>query len=166
MKNTWKWILGILIVLVIVAAVVTVPFVMRNYMMARIPANTTNTPSQGQGWNGNGNGWNMLPRNGNRQGQGGFSDRGGPMMGGGRGFNTGFGGGRFSPFGFGFMFLGGILHLIPLILLVLLLWGAYQLGRRSGLRASQTPAQVANTPFPAQAQPAATEPDSTQTPSV
>ena len=166
MKKAWKWILGIIIVLVIIAAVVAVPLVMRNYMAARIPANSTNTLPQGRGWNGNGNGngWNMMPGNGNRQGQGGFNGRGGPMMGGGRGLR-GFGGG-FSPFGFGFMFLGGLLRLIPWLLLGLILWGVYQLGRRSGLRTNQA-IPVASTPATsAPAQPVVTEPDSPQNPTA
>ena len=148
MKTAWKWILGIIIVLVIVAAVVAVPFVMRNYMAARLPATAANALPQGQGPNGNG--WNMMPKNGGRQGlgqgQSGFDGRGGPMMGGGQAFNRGFNGGRFSPFGFGFMFLGGLMRLIPLILLGLLIWGVYQLGRRSGLRSNQVPVTVSAAP--------------------
>ena len=160
MKNIWKWVLGILIVLVIVAAVVAVPLVMRSYMAARIPASTTNTLPQGRGFNGNGNGWNMMPRNGNQQGQGGFNGRGGPMMGGGQGFNRGFRGGMFSPFGFGFMFLGGFLRLIPWVLLALLVWGVYQLGRRSGLRANQVAAPAARPAAAAEpVQPVADEPE-------
>ncbi len=166
MKKAWKWILGIIIVLVIVAAVVAVPLLRQNYMAARIPANSTNTLPQGRGWNGNGNGdgnsWNMMPGYGNQQRQGGFNGRGGPMMGGGRGF-----GGGFSPFGFGFMFLGGILRLIPWILLGLILWGVYQLGRRSGLRANQvTPVASVPAAAAAPAQPVVIEPDAPQNPTA
>ena len=149
MKNAWKWILGILIILVIVAALVAVPIVMRNYMLARTPNNAANALPQGRGWN-------MMPGYGTRQGQGGFSGRSGPMMGVGRGFNRSFGGG-FSPFGFGFMFLGGFLRLIPWILLALLFWGVYQLGRRSGLRSSQAPAPVEAAQTPASSVPAESE---------
>ena len=69
-------------------------------------------------------------------------------MGGGRGFSR-FGG--FTPFGLGFMFLGGLLRLIPLALFGLLLYGVYQLGKRAGVR-STTPAPV---PVSTQAEPPA-----------
>jgi hypothetical protein len=71
------------------------------------------------------------------------------MMGAGRGgFNRGF-----SPFGFGFMFLGGLLRLIPLVLFGLLLFGVYQLGKRAGMRAIPAPAPAPSQPAPVPAQP-------------
>jgi hypothetical protein len=79
----------------------------------------------------------------------GFNGQRGPMMGAGRGgFNRGF-----SPFGFGFMFLGGLLRLIPLVLFGLLLFGVYQLGKRAGMRAILAPAPVPSQPMPAPSQP-------------
>ena len=55
--------------------------------------------------------------------------------------------GRFMPFGFGigFMLLGGLLRLLPLALFGLLLYGMYQLGKRSGLRT--TAANTVATPI-------------------
>lgn len=141
MSKTWKWVLGILLVLVVVAALVAVPLVMHNYMAAN-----PGVLSQARGWNngpmmrGN-DGW--LGQPGQNSGPGRFDNRGGPMMGGGRGFArlNGFG-----PFGFGLMFLGGLLRLIPLALFGLLLYGVYQLGKRSGLRSAQIPAPVSTPP--------------------
>ena len=70
-------------------------------------------------------------------------------MGGGRGFSR-FGG--FAPFGLGFMFLGGLLRLIPLALFGLLLYGVYQLGKRAGVRSAIPAAPV---PVTAPAEPPA-----------
>jgi len=151
MKKAWKWILGIVIVLVVVATLVAVPFAMRSYMVANYG---TNALPQGsfrfggpmmrgnEGWQHpqvpgyNGNFYNMP------YGQRGF-DRG-------FSFNT-----RFSPFGFGFIFLGGLLRLIPLALFGLLLYGIYQLGKRSGMRAHAAPVQA----VAAEVAPAASEPE-------
>ena len=146
MKKIWKWILGILIVLAVVAVLVAVPLVVMR----------TN-PVAARGWN-NGP---MMPGNQLQPGQApsgrnfqhpqvpGFEGQGGRMMGGGRGFNRGF-----SPFGFGAMFIGGLLRLIPLVLLGLLLFGVYQLGKRAGKRSS-----LATVAAPAQPAPAPTQPD-------
>jgi hypothetical protein len=146
MKNTWKWILGIILVLVVVAALVAVPFVMRNYMAANFnqPSvrNTTPANPQNPGFN---NG--PMMRGFNQQGRGPNGFRG-PMMGGGRNFQRGF-----MPFGFGLMFLGGLFHLaIPLLLLGLLLFGVYQLGKSTGIRSVQVV-----TPVAAPAEPPATK---------
>ena len=145
MKKTWLWILGILLVLVVVAALVAVPFIMRNRMFA---LNITNSLPQSP----NGNIRPMMP------GDDGFQHprmpgfRGGF---GGRGFNRGFGfNGRFSAFGFGFGILGGLLRLIPLAIFALLLFGVYQLGKRSGSHSSPAPAAVSTPPAPAPEQPA------------
>ncbi|HEY3313377.1 MAG TPA: hypothetical protein VGK00_17175 [Anaerolineales bacterium] len=153
MKKTLLWILGIILVLVVVAALVAVPFIMRNRMFA---LNTTNSlPQTAPGGNlgpmmhGN-DGFQHPPVPGFR---GGF----GFHSGGGRGFNRGFFNGRFSPFGFGFGILGGILRLIPLALFALLIFGVYQLGKRSGLRANPTPAQVPAQSSPVPEQPASSE---------
>ena len=114
-----------------------------------------------RGYNGGpmmrgGNGFQRQPMPGYR---GGF----GFQPGQGREFNHGFSNNRFSPFGFGFMFLGGFLRLIPLALFALLLFGAYQLGKRSGMRSNLAPAPVATKP----AAPAAvSEPENNETPSI
>lgn len=142
MKKTWKWILGIFLVLVVVAALVAVPFAMRSYMFAN---NLTNVLPQAR--------WNAGPMMGGNDGwqhpqtpgyQGDYYQHSGPMMGnGGRGSIRDFAfSSRFSPFGFGFMFLGGLLRLIPLALFALLVYAIYQLGRRSGLRSNLAAAPV------------------------
>ena len=137
MKKIWKWILGILIVLVVIAGLVGLAFVMRNNMFTANfhpvygfqPQQRGNLPPQGvnpqaRGWNGpmmrGGDGWVR------------------PMMGG-RGFG-------FSPFGlmpFGFMF-GGFMGLIPLALLALVFYAVYLIGKNS-----VKPASVAAMPTPA-----------------
>jgi hypothetical protein len=137
MKKIWKWLLGILIVVVVVAVLVGGAFVMRNRMIA---FNGINNQRQAQTQPQQG--WNAGPMG--QRGENGFQGRaggrfdqgqGGPMMGGGfgRGFNRGF-----APFGFGLMFLGGLLRLIPLALLGLLLYAVYQFGKRAGVRSAAT----------------------------
>lgn len=166
MKKTWKWIVGILLVLIVVGALVAVPLTMRSYMLA----NNTNNPGYlGNNWNngpmmGGNNGW-QHPQVPGMQGQ--FDNRSGA----GRGFNHGFDrfSDRYSPFGFGFMLIGGFLRLIPLALFGLLLFGVYQLGKRSGLRANLAPATIAPQPTPAPRQPAepsGTGPDNSDGPVV
>ena len=149
MKKTWKWILGIIIILVVISALVAVPFAMRGYMLVNNQNwNLSQTRSRNNGpmMDGN-NGWQhpLIPG-----GQGDYNYRSGPMMGGGRGFNNDFHSfNRFSPFGFGFQIVGGVLRLIPLALFALLLYGVYQLGKRSGKRSSLAPAPVYPEPAPA-----------------
>lgn len=149
MKKVWKWILGIILVLVVVAALVAVPFVMRNYMAANVG---TGALPQARGWNGG----PMMRGNYGPQGQQGqtpgrYNGPGGPMMGGGHYFERGYSHfGGFTPFSFGLMFLGGLLRLIPLALFGLLLYGVYQLGKRAGVRSTTVPA-----PVPVQAEPPA-----------
>jgi hypothetical protein len=114
-----------------------------------------------RGYNGGpmmrgGNGFQRQPMPGMR---GGFGFQPGQE----RGFNRGFSNNRFSPFGFGFMFIGGFLRLIPLALFALLLFGVYQLGKRSGLRSTQAPAPVATQPAPP---PASPESENNETPSI
>jgi hypothetical protein len=147
MKKIWKWILGIVLVLVVVGALVAAPFVMRNYMMANYsyraaPQFAPQTNPQAPGWN------NGPRQRGNDQWQGPqgqapgrFEGRQMPMMKNGRNFQRGFMPfGGFTPFGFGLMFLGGLLRLIPLALFGLLLYGVYQLGKRAGIRSAQVAA--------------------------
>ena len=156
MKKAWKWILGIIIVLVVVAALIAVPFVMRNYMATNFSFRATQQTAPGATPQAPGanpqapNGFRGPMMRGNNNGQqgqfpGGFDGRRGPMMGSGRGFSY-FGG--FAPFGFGFMFLGGLLRLIPLLLLGLLLYGVYQLGKRAGVRSTYVPTPVSPQPAP------------------
>ena len=150
MKNIWKWILGIILVLVVVAALVAVPFVMHNYMAINFNRAAWQAAP---GVNPQAPGWNrgpMMRGSDNWQGpQGqtpggyGFGNRKMPMMNNGRYFQRGvvpFGG--MAPFGVGFMFLGGLFRLIPLVLFGLLLWGVYQLGKRAGVRSVQAAAPV------------------------
>jgi len=148
MKKAWKWILGIVIILVVVAALVTVPFIMRNYMVSN--AAVGGVP-QARGWNngpmmpGNRGSWEQAPNSKGfqRPQVPGFDGQRGPMIGRGRGFNRGFAG-----FGIGFMFLGGLMRLIPLALLGLLVYGVYQLGKRAGLRTNQAPMPTPAQPAP------------------
>jgi hypothetical protein len=145
MKNIWKWILGIILVLVVVTALVAVPFIMRNTMAANFSIQAAQQSQTAPEANPQGNGGPMMNRNfdGQRQGPGGFGNQRGPMMGNGRNFERGFSRfGGFAPLGFGFMFLGGLLRLIPLALLGLLLYGVYQLGKRAGVRSTYVPAPV------------------------
>lgn len=153
MSKTVKWIVGIVVVVLILAALVAIPFAMRGYMLAN--GTSAALPNYGQGRNGGpmmggNNGWQhpQVP---------GYNDRNGGRMGGRQEFNRGFGG-RSPRFGFGFMFLSGILRLIPLALFGLLLYGVYQLGKRSGKH-------VAPVVVPAQAvAPVANEPAAAVTP--
>lgn len=154
MKKVWKWILGIILVLVVVAALVAVPFVMRNYMAANFNRAAQQTAP---GANPQAPGWfrgPMMRGNAGPQGQQGqipgrFDGYRGPMMGGGRNFERGFSHfGGFTPFGFGLMFLGGLLRLIPLALFGLLLYGVYLLGKRAGVRSNLNPAPVSTQPAP------------------
>ena len=111
MKSIWKWILGIVVVLVVVAGLVGLGFVMYNRMSAVAVQRVVPNP---QTWNGP---LNRVP--GGR-----ISPRMMPMMGN-RGFGRGFG---FAP---GLIFFGLLGRLIPIALLILLLYIAYRLGKRN-----------------------------------
>jgi hypothetical protein len=152
MKKAWKWILGLVLVFVVVAALVAVPFVIRSTMAANFNRTAQQTAPganlQSPGWQrgpmmrGNDDGQGQQGQNSGR-----FDGRGGPMMGGGRGFERGFS--HFGGFGpFGLMFIGGLLRLIPLALFGLLLYGVYQLGKRAGVRSTLIPAPVSTQPAP------------------
>jgi len=124
MSKIWKWILGILLVLVILAAFAAVgfawrthSFVMASYHSAPFDRNW-NGPLMGRGDDNGGQ-----PRVWQRDGGWGH-----PMMEDGRGF---------APHG-GFFLLGG---LVKLVLFFGLLYGAYWLGRRN--------ARIALDPAPA-----------------
>jgi hypothetical protein len=133
MKKIWKWILGIVIALVVIAVVTGVFFLARNHrMMTFVPRNsqfnqTPNGSTVPNGPNGqsnpNGPYRPMMPRSFGDQrafddGQGGFGS--GPMM-----MHHGY-----PPFFLGLMFFFG---LAKLLVLGLLLYGAYGLGRKSAI---------------------------------
>ena len=112
MSKTWKWILGIVIGLVILAGV---GFVAANYFGFGHMAYFGRTPYSGHPMMGDYGFGDRLPR-------GGYQNFRHPMMGG-RGFY---------PLG-GFFFLGGILRLIfPLAILGLVGYFAYQKGKKDG----------------------------------
>jgi hypothetical protein len=108
MSKTWKWVLGILAVLVIVVVLVGLGFLWRyntqaRFAMAGLP---------GHDWDGRGI---------QRMPMGGFHQPG--MMG---------RGGYYSPYSMGFLFIGAFFRfLIPLGLVALVAWGAYAWGKRS-----------------------------------
>ena len=109
MSKIWKWVLGTVLVLVVIAVLVSIPLMMGGFFRGGVAAHGF---VQSDGWNG--------------------FDRRGPMMGGGYGFDgycpmMGGYGFAFPMFGFGLLFLRG---LIPLALLGLLVYGAFQLGKR------------------------------------
>jgi preprotein translocase subunit SecG len=147
MSKVWKWILGIVIVLVVVGAIAGVVFLVRTHLLAALgpqygnrfnPSNGQNSPNAPTNPNGQ---RGMHPGYGYGPGMRGYNWEGrGPMMGG-RGFmpyGGGFGPfGMFMPFGMGFFFLGGLLRLlIPIGVLVLVAYIFYQMGKRNGMSAS------------------------------
>ena len=179
MKNIWKWILGLVVVLVVVAGVAGLVFVGRNMMVANMAqrqavfsarATALAGSQQGQavpqGTPAPQAGPQNTPQNGPmmRPGFGpmqrGFSGWRGngrmPMMQG-RGFDQGgpgFYGAR--PFGMGSMILGGLARLLFFGVFILLLVGAYLLGQRSRARVavqSAAPAALATHACPKCGQP-------------
>lgn len=163
MSKIWKWILGILIVLVVAALAVGAVFMVRNraFMAASVrpvfgngqqtrpgiqgtpnPQGTPNAPAApNRPYGFNGQKGPMMPY--------GFNGRGnrGPMMG--RGGFSHFG--MFGmPFGMGFFFLFGLLRLvIPLGILALVAFLFYQMGKRAGVNSVAAPASVVSDPAPA-----------------
>jgi hypothetical protein len=120
MSKTWKWILGIVLGLVVLAGL---GFVAASYFgfghMSFLsgPAYAGRPMMNEYGF-------------GNRGPMDGFRDFRQPMMG-----RRGFGGYGF--FGLPFLFLGGFLRLIiPLGLLALVAFFAYRIGRQAGLKAA------------------------------
>jgi len=109
MKTVWKWILGIVIVVLLVGAFAAAGYfwsAQRGFALAGgMPFH--------QGWNGG-----PMMQAGPMMHGGGFGWQAGPMMRGGRGFG-------------GFFLLGAIGWLLRLAFFGLLLYGAYWLGRRS-----------------------------------
>lgn len=115
MKKFWKWFLGILLVLLIVAGIVLAVIFLRHGFVGGFEARGFERQP----------GWNM------------------PMMNG-RGFHT-LGGRGFYPMGGGLMFLGmGLAWLLPLALIGLLVYGIFAIGKRAGSHAmsSSAPASV------------------------
>ena len=113
MKNIWKWILGIFIILIVAVGLFGLGFVFVQHrqMMTNVAQSGVPHPQMERGsMRGGFPGGRMLPRNG-------------PMMGM-RGMDRG---GRFFP---GSMLFGMFGRLIPLALLGLLLYGAYRLGKK------------------------------------
>jgi len=109
MKKVWKWILGILIVLVVLAVLFALAFMFHNAFGRSIGFREF---PQSRVWNS-------------------------PLMGGGDGWHRpGMGVRGFMPFGMGFAFLGG---LIPLTLLGLLVYAAYRLGKKRAIIAMTVP---------------------------
>ncbi len=104
MKTVWKWLLGILVVVLVVGAFFAAGFFMRTHMLV---GNAAVAPFH-QGLNSG-----PMMRGGDD-----FGFRAGPMMRGGRGFG-------------GLFFLGGLGWLARLAFFGLLLYGAYWLGRRN-----------------------------------
>jgi hypothetical protein len=151
MKKVWKWILGILAVLVVVTVLVTVPFAMRRGMAANYGPGNLPQQSQSGEWNGpmmRGFDRDGQNNGGQRQGPGGFGNKDFSRQGmmGGRGFAH-MGGGffAFSPL---MVVFGGLLRLAGLALFGLLLYGIYVFGKRAGVRSALAPAPVATQPAP------------------
>ncbi len=139
MKNIWKWVLGSILVLVVVGALAAIPFVWHNSMAtnARNPMAPEANPQAP--WNGGPLRSGYADPRGQPPGR--FDGRRMPMMDNGRSFQRGF-----VPFGPSFFFLGGLLRLIPLAFFGLLLYGAYQLGKRAGMRSAQAAAASVEAP--------------------
>jgi hypothetical protein len=134
MSRTLKWVLGIVAVLVVLAVIAGAALLWQYrgqiasvYRPNAVQPNGQTAPNapNGRGFGFGNNGRNPMFGYGFR----------GPMMG--RGF------GRMMPlgmFGMGFMFFGGLLRLIvPVMLLVLVAFIFYQLGKRSGVRREAVP---------------------------
>jgi hypothetical protein len=199
MSKVWKWIIGILIVLVVAAVVVGGVVMVRNrtFMASRVrpmtfgtgqtrpnfqgtpvapgapnaqgtpnvPAapNGQNRPTMPYGYNGqnrpmmpygyNGQNRPMMPYgyngqnrpmtpygfNGQNHPMGGWSGRG-PMM---------ERGSHFGMLGMGFIFLGGMLFsIVPLVILALVAFLFYQLGKRAGINSVKNQSPSSSEPAP------------------
>ena len=151
MSRTLKWILGIVAVLVILAIIAGGVWAWQN--RAQLLAN--NRPFAAQPRTQNQQPFQFGPRGfGDGNGRGPVFGRGfraGPMMG---------GRGRFGPvgvFGMGLFFLGGLFRLIvPLLVLVVVAFIFYQVGKRSGTRVVRQETSSPNTP-PSEPNPPATD---------
>ena len=123
MSRTWKWILGIVLGLVILAGVgfVAASFFGYGHMSFRGgPAYSGRPMMDGYGF-------------GDRGPLGGYQNFRHPMMGG-----RGFGGYGFVSLPF--FFIGGLLRLVfPLAVLGLVAYFSYRAGKQAGMRAAQVP---------------------------
>ena len=140
MSKTWKWILGILLVVIVIAAFAAIGFAWRTHFVAMDSFRAQ------PNWNGP-----MMGRGDNNQGQPGMWQRNDgwehPMM-----YERGFAPHR------GFSVLGG---LVKFALFVGLLYGAYWLGRRNA-RIALDPAPAASLAEPSaapEAEPASPSPE-------
>ena len=177
MSKVWKWIIGILIVLVVAAVVVGGVVMVRNraFMANRVRPmtfgtgqtrpNLQGTPVAPGAPNAQGtpsapntapNGQNrpMMPYGYNGQNRpmmpygfygqhnnpmGGWGERG-PMM---------ERGSHFGMFGMGFLFLGGMLFsIVPLVILALVAFLFFQLGKRAGLNSVKNQSSASSDPAP------------------
>ena len=188
MSKVWKWIIGILIVLVVAAVVVGGVVMVRNrtFMANRVrpmtfgtgqtrpnlqgtpvapgapnaqgtpsapntAPNGQNRPMMPYGNNGqnrpmmpygnNGQKGPMMPYgfNGQNHPMGGWSGRG-PMM---------ERGSHFGMFGMGFIFLGGMLFsIVPLVILALVAFLFFQLGKRAGINSVKNQSPASSEPAP------------------
>jgi hypothetical protein len=143
MSTVWKWILGVLAVLVVLGLIAGAVFVMWNHAPANFAARVTRRQQYGPAAPGtpaapSAPGTPAAPNNQPRaRAPYGFRPNDGfrsfgrmPMMGESRGFGR-FGG--WMPFGFGLFFLGGFFHwIIPLAILVVVAILFYELGKRAG----------------------------------
>lgn len=133
MSRTWKWILGILAVLVVVAVAAAAVFVWRNhaplsvgYRFNQVQPNAPAAPGTPGAPNSQQNPASPYGFRQYRAYPFGGLERRAPMMG-----ARGFGG--LMPFGFGLFLLGGLFRLlIPIGILVLVAILFYQLGRHAG----------------------------------
>lgn len=132
MKSIWKWILGIAGIVVVLAALVAAGyFWQRNtgyaFEARQAPFERGIPGPMHRGYEAYG------PMMGGR----GFDRYHAPMMGGGS-YDYGL------PFGGGFFLLGGLMRLIPLAVVALLVFAAYQMGRQAGMN-TRAPAEPAGT---------------------
>jgi hypothetical protein len=134
MSKTWKWILGIFVVLVVAAVVVGAVFVWRNHAaFVAVPRVRQFGPNDANGSKGPLPGWD------------------GHRMPGGEGWQSR----GFPRFGMGFFLLGGLLRLIfPLGVLALVAYVFYRMGKQAGLSSVHAASTPAAPPAPADAAPA------------
>ncbi len=144
MSRAWKWVLGIIAVLVVLAVIAGGIWFWQNrgQMMTAFGPYAARPNTQVAPFGPNGQNFPNGPRGFGNNGQAPFRGYGfrGPFMG-----NRMM---RFGPFGMGFFFLGGLLRLIiPLGVLVLVAFLFYQLGKRAGISKTvgREPAPVATT---------------------
>jgi hypothetical protein len=144
MRRVWKWVLGIVLVLVLCAAAGGIFFALNGRYLAQVAPITQAEQRRNDAWS--------MPMHRGFDGpiapywQRGFGQGMYPHM----GISSGHG---FMPFGGGFMLLGGLVRLfIPLVIFGLVAFLAYQLGKQTGARAATSPAAT-----PPPAAPEATE---------